>query len=747
MDVTAQVKAALNLHPLYAGQICHIEELPGSPGRQAALSGLGDPISAWLARRGLKLWEHQARAFRAFRDGANVVIATGTASGKSLAFNLCVAERLLANPSASALYLYPTKALARDQLATLEAMDREIGLGALPAVYDGDTPASERRRIREFSRLVLTNPYALHLYLAQPRYWSRLLGSLEVVVLDEIHHYRGVFGANVAYLLRRLERLASRQGAEIRFVAASATVANPRRHAENLCARAFEIVSEDTSLRPPREVILFDTARDPNRSLLSQAAWVVACLANAGLTSLCFVGSRKAAELVNRWTQEHVPHRSIAVYRAGLSRSERRFVESALQSGQLDAVVSTNALELGIDMGEVDVVVVAGYPGTISSTWQQIGRAGRRGRSAAAVVLLGDDPLDGYIARRPQVLFGSPLEEAVLPLQNPIVLAGQLACAAAETPLSDEELKGFGPGAEEQAEKLLAAGRLARLPGKRLGYAGTSRPHDEVSLGRLGVEEVRVEVDAETVEILELERALRDAHPGAIFYHSGLSYEVTSLDLDARRASARPIDTRDHTRPLLERTWSLGEPSAARNIGCFRMHLGPAKIATRVVASRRYHFEELVEVRRLHLPQVVLDTRAIWLVPEQDLLKGATEADLLSGLHGAEHALIQATGLLAMSDPREEGGISTTFDAALGSPMILLYDGEQGGSGVAEMVFERMEELAETALGMLEACDCESGCPRCVFDRNCGSDNQDLDRYSAIVILRRLVSRQGPLVR
>ncbi len=781
MRVTGPLDAGLQAildAPWYRGQVRHVERQAATEARFAEPARpLAPSLAGHLDARRLRLYAHQAAAVDAWRAGLDVLLATRTSSGKSLAFNCCVAEELLADPDATALYLYPTKALAHDQLERLVELDRGTGLGARPAAYDGDTPASARARIRRESRIVVSNPYGLHEYLPQPEALRRFLGHLAVVVVDESHRYRGVFGANVALVLRRLARLAERLGASPRFVLASGTIANPEEHATALVGRPVTVVDGDGAAQGERTVALFDATADPERTMGAQAAAVVAELVRSGRTTICFAGSRVLAELVARWTSALAPEARISPYRAGYRPAERRAIEADLRSGALDAVICTNALELGIDIGGLDAAVLAGYPGTVASTWQQVGRAGRAGRPALAVLVAGDDPLDAYIVRRPATLFAAPVERAVVATGNLDVLAGQVLCAAAELPVRASETARFGADLPAVLDALGAEGLVAPVggggPDPGLGFVGTFRPASAVRLDGQADGSVTLRVGGDVLEVLDPWRAMRQAHPGAVFLHRGETYRVTSLDLQAGEASAEPAHARDHTRSLVARDHRAGPADRVRTAGPWSAAVGPAVVRSQVVGFRRYHGDELVGTEPLDLPVATLDTRALRLAPlagppgvgggdgragvgggppgagggdddaaGPDAQRAALAALLgpgvepLAALHAAEHALIHALPLLAMCDRQDAGGLSTMADPGTGGPSFLLYDGYDGGSGIADAAFDHLPELAGLAADMLAGCDCDTGCPRCVFDRDCGSGNSDLDRRGALVVLR-----------
>ncbi len=693
----------------------------------------------YLDEKRLELYASQADTIDAFRAGHDVVIATSTGSGKTLGFNLCVGELLAVDRQATALYVYPTKALTHDQAERLAELDEATGLGAHPATYDGDTPAARKARAREESRILLTNFWGLHEYLPQVSSLQRYLSKLAVVVIDECHLQRGIMGTHVAFVVRRLQRLCNRLGASPRYLLASGTIANPGEHAAALIGREVYVIDGNGSGRGARTWLLWDTMADPDRSLTTQAAAVTAALAKAGYGTITFCGSRAGAEFVAHRASELSAGAPIGVYRAGLLPRERREVESKLRSGDLSAVVSTNALEVGIDIGSLDVAVVAGYPGTLSGLRQEVGRAGRAGQDSTALLMCDRDPLDQYWVRCPDALFGAPVERAVISLGNKEVLRGQALCAAAELPVKAEESGRFGVGLTAAVEALVEEGQLRQVRGAWV-YVGSDRPASLVRIDSRRDDSIEVRVADELVEIMERHRALREAHSGAILFHGGSRLRVISLDLARAIATAEAIEAREHTRPIEVRSFALGTVEVERPLGNWRISLGPVQVWTQVIGYKIFVGDELVGMEGLDLPQSELSTRGLWLSPIDPETPAKTlEQRLLGSLHAAEHGLVHALSFLAMCDRGDAGGLSTVAHRFGNGCLVLLYDGHEGGSGIVEMAFDRFEELTALTLEMISGCDCELGCPRCVFDRLCGDDNQPMDRPGAVEVLSSLI--------
>jgi DEAD/DEAH box helicase domain-containing protein len=675
----------------------------------------------------------------AVRRGEDVILTTSTASGKTLAFNLSVLERLVADPRATALYLYPMKALANDQLDALVEMESQTGVKVGAAVYDGDTPSGRRTGIRTTSRLVITNPYGLHEYLPNHHLWQRFFSRLSIVVVDEAHWYRGVFGSNVAMVLRRLRRIARHYGADPRFILASGTIANPAEHARALVGRPHRVITDDGAPRGPKDFVLWNPVANPDRSAHLQAADLLAHLASSGHQAICFTVSRRMAELVARWAAKAAPGRRIVAYRAGYQPAERRRIEEGLRRGEIDGVAATSALELGIDIGHLDAVVMAGYPGTICSTWQQAGRAGRTEAASVAALVAFEDPLDQYLVTHPDELFGKPHEEAVVDLDNPHILAGQLTCAAAEFPLRDADVEYFGPRMREAVAALAAEGLLADTP---VGHTfhGTFRPAGAVRLDAVDDKAVEVRCGESLVETLPLRRALASAHPGAILLHRGDSYRVETLDLENGVAAAAAEPTDNYTEALSHISVEILEERDRRQVGRVGLSLGRVSTSERFYAYQLKAWERVLDTQKLDLPPIEFETVAIWLTlpPELDGEVRAAGLDYAGGLHAAEHALIHMMPLLAMCDRGDVGGMSTPWHPSTGGAAVFIYDGYRGGIGIAEKAYEQLERLTEITLALVEGCHCANGCPSCVYDRNCGNANQPMDKMASALVLKAL---------
>jgi len=707
-----------------------------------------DPrVARALSARGIeRLYVHQAEAWEAVARGEDVIVTTGTASGKSLAYALPILDAVARDPRSRALYLAPTKALARDQARSLAAL-------ALPglrvAVYDGDTEPAQRPRLRREGNVLLTNPDMLHVGVL-PRHdrWGDVLHTLAFVVVDEAHVYRGVFGAHVANVLRRLRRLAAAYGAEPRVVLASATIANPGELAEALTGRPATVIDTDTSPRAERELViwnppLLDPELGTRASALAEASRLLAGLVTAGLRTICFTKSRKAAELVHRFTVARVDGESarrLAPYRAGYTPEQRRDIERRLVEGELLGVTATDALELGIDIGLLDCAVSVGFPGTVASLRQQWGRAGRTG-AGLAVLVAGEDALDQFFAREPEALLARRVEAAIVDHANPRILDAHVRAAAFEGPIRAEDAATLGPAAVERAAVLP---ELAATPA---GFVWTGRdsPAARVSL-RSGDTDAFVVVDAGSGALLglvERERAYSTVHEGAVYLHLGAQYLVRALDHDARTALVEPAEVDWYTQAKRDSETAIAEAVRTRRAAGVELHFGRIVVTEQVVAFQRKAVADgsTIDVFPLELPETTFETEAVWFSPDDELLRGAEEMPVLLGaLHAAEHALISLLPLWAMCDRWDLGGLSTNVHLQTGRPTVFVYDGHAGGAGLAERGFACFDGWVADTARLLAGCPCRDGCPSCVQSPKCGNLNEFLDKAAAARLLQRMAA-------
>ncbi len=780
-------------------------------------------VRAALAGVGVQgLYTHQAQALRAAWAGPTIV-TTGTASGKSLCFHLPTLEVLCRDRRARALYVYPTKALAQDQARALAAFG--LHEQVRPAIYDGDTPREARAQIRRGANVVITNPDMLHVgILPNHAAWGTLFANLAVVVIDEAHVYRGVFGSHVAGVLRRLRRIAAAYGTEPRFLLASATIANPRELAERLTGLDdVQLIDRDGSPPRRRQIAMWnppltDRALGVRRSALAEAAELVAGLVREGARTICFLKSRKGVEVLARLVREELegdgdtgqpagrapadaggaaagraPSRAggpdtaagrsgdsertsladlVASYRGGYTPQQRRELEGRLTRGELRAVIATDALELGIDVGELDAAVVVAFPGTVASLRQMWGRAGRRGRGLA-VYVAGDDALDQFFCRHPEEFLERPVEAAILDCENPGIYPAHLLCAAFEGPLSGEDAQWLGPRWEACAEQLVAHGELRRRPeGTYVPRRPGDYPAGAISLRSASRESFAI-IDGASGEVLgstEAARAHATVHEGAIYMHLGRVYEVHELDLERRRAVVAPFDGDWYTQPKRETDTAIerlldrreltggelaggertGGELAGRELAGVRLSFGEVSVTDTVLAyqRRRWSDHAQIDLVALDLPQTSFRTQALWYeLDAERLAEQVPREELLGALHAAEHAQIAVLPLLAMCDRWDIGGLSTNLHPQTGGPTIFIYDGHPGGVGLTRQAFVRFEELCRDAHRLIAECPCREGCPSCVQSPKCGNLNEPLSKLGARLVLEGLLAAEPPVPR
>jgi DEAD/DEAH box helicase domain-containing protein len=690
------------------------------------------------------LYAHQREAWDAAQRGEHLIVTTGTASGKTLAFNLPVLDALAREPKNRALYLYPTKALAQDQA-------RSLGELAVPrvraAIYDGDTPQERRWQIRKWANAILTNPDMLHVGIL-PRHdlWADVLHNLRYVVVDEAHVYRGVFGSHVANVLRRLRRLARAYGSDPQFLLASATIANPGELAHSLLGVPATVIGGDAAPRAERTVALWnppllDAELGLRASTLGEASLLLSQLVQRGLRTICFAKSRKAVELIHRMTGERLDAQTrprLAPYRAGYTPQQRRDIERRLVAGELLGVTATDALELGIDIGLLDCAVSVGFPGTVASLRQQWGRAGRRGHGLA-VLIASEDALDQYFMREPESLLGRRVEAAILDHSNPRVLDAHVAAAAFEAPIDDADRSILGDAALERAP------HVPELRQTKHGWvwAGKDYPAARTTL-RSATADAFTVVDASTGSVLgivERERAYTTVHEGAVYLHLGEQWLVRELDLTARHAIVEPFGGDWYTQAKKETSTDVEEPLRVERRCGLQLTFGRVSVTEQVVAYQQKHVRDQSTIATipLDLPPTTFETEAVWYVPTKRQLAGLEAMPLLlSSLHAAEHSMIALLPLWAMCDRWDIGGLSTNVHPDTGAPTVFIYDGHAGGVGIAERGFDRFEGWVADTGRLLEGCPCERGCPSCVQSPKCGNLNEFLDKAGALTLLTRM---------
>ena len=759
-----------SLIPLLGGgaepeQLMHVHQIPARRAVTAPWPAWAHPdVVAAYQRLGIREpWEHQMEAADSAHGGRHTIIATGTASGKSLAYQLPVLDAIhrtglddratLEPAGAVALYLAPTKALAADQLAAVNALK-------LPTVraetYDGDTDTGARRWIRDHANLVLANPDMLHFgVLPNHAWWARFFRRLKYVIIDEAHSYRGVFGSNVANLLRRLRRICRYYGSDPVFIGASATSADPEQSFSRLIGAPAAAVTEDRSPHGSTTVALWEpqltelkgeNGARSRRTVVAETSDLLANLVAAQVRTIAFIKSRRGAETISTITRRlldevhpSLPGR-VAAYRSGYLPEERRELERRLRSGELLGIASTSALELGIDISGLDAVLVAGWPGTRASLFQQIGRAGRSGQDALAAFVASDDPLDTYLVHHPEAIFDISVEATVFDPSNPYVLGPHLCAAAAELPLTPDERELFGPASAGLLDQLVAQGYLRRRP------SGWFWTHPEsaasmVNLRAAGGGPINI-VESETGTLLgtmDSPQAQYQAHTGAIYVHQGTSYLVDELNEADHCAMVTRTNPEFYTQARDITQVQVLETERTEEWNGIQVCFGTVKVTTQVVSYQRKALisNEILGEEPLELEAKELFTKAVWFVIDERFLleAGLVAADFPGSLHAAEHASIGMLPLVATSDRWDIGGVSTALHADTEKPTIFVYDGHPGGAGFAERGYEAARTWLAATRDAIRSCECEGGCPSCVQSPKCGNKNNPLDKKGAVTLL------------
>lgn len=701
-----------------------------------------------------QLYTHQRHAFGAALAG-DAIVTTGTASGKSLCFNLPVLHTLACDMRARALYLYPTKALAQDQARGLARLAGGMRRGAAPlvrqAVYDGDTPRAERKAIRANANVVLSNPDMLHQgILPNHELWGEFFANLAWVVVDEAHVYRGVFGSHVANVLRRLRRVAAAYGTAPHFLLTSATIANPGELAEQLTGTDCELIAHDGAPQAGRDLVIWNTplVDEPNgrrASALAEAASLLVDLVRRDVRTICFMKSRRGVELIHRFATDALADRpeladAILPYRAGYTAAQRRDIEQRLAAGELKAVVATSALELGIDIGHLDAAICVTFPGTVASLRQMWGRAGRESRGLAMFVA-GEDALDQFFCRHPDEFLQRPVEAAILDPFNEQVHLSHLHAAAHELPLRADDAVYLGPDVIEFAKRLESNGVLRR---RESGFVprGAEFPAGAISLRSASADNFAI-VHADSGELIgnvEAERAFTNVHPGAAYLHLGQAYEIEELDLGQRTVLAKPFDGSWYSRPKIDIDVHVERLVEQRRFaGELTLSFGYVSVTELVTAFQRVNVADhkAIAIEPLDLPEQVFLTQALWFDLGDHNVTRELPLEILPGaLHAAEHAQIAVLPLIAMCDRWDIGGLSTAYHGQVDGPAIFIYDGHPGGVGIARRGFEQAARMAGDARRLVGECPCEAGCPSCIQSPKCGNLNDPLHKKGSVALLR-----------
>lgn len=699
--------------------------------------GLSPALKEYLSQRQLSLYLHQAEVFDAMKSGLDVVLATQTASGKSLAFNLPTFDVLLSSPNSTALFLYPTKALAHDQLEGLKGFEASLEKDFGVSVYDGDTPTKVRNKIKKESRLIISNPHALNLYLGWSKGWQRFLENLKVVVVDEAHYYTGSLGSHVAFMLRRLRRLCNSLGSDPQFLLASGTISNPKEHAEQLVGRPFTVFDRDASRRAGRWLVTWDITKDLDTSPQAQASLLVRHLVRCKRSVIVFSDSRAQAESIARGASDRA--NKVVAYRAGYSPEVRRSIESDLREGRTRGISSTSALEVGIDIGSLDTVVLANYPGSLASLLQRSGRAGRGEKDSVTVLMCGNDPVSRYFLHNPESILDRTPEAAVVNLSNRDILMDHLRCAAFEAPISLTDAETYFGKPAIGCIKELSENELLTSQDNGLYASAKALPHRSLSFIAGAGQDYVIHFVTNSrgkphEERLSQGQALREAHPRAVFVHQGSPYRVTQINHDTRKITARPEAERAITVPQLFRAVTPTEIAATKSLKrLITLEIGEYRISEQIVGYKEYSAAEKGERKhKVTSPAFAFSSRGVslrWATLEA-VGVFLDDQDAFGAIHAAEHLLVKALPLLAIASQRDLSGSSIKNE---GEPFIVLYERTPGGSGLSEHVYSRFNQLCRTALELVRSCNCTQGCPFCVLDSTCRDD--DISKLGAISVL------------
>jgi len=744
----AEYLTALKSSPRLGSQVVHHEELAEYP------AAFGENRIDWpkALEEALKLmgidalYQHQVYATDAVRRGENIIVSTPTASGKSLIYNLPVFEQIMRAPDSTALYLFPLKALAQDQLRAINELASMLPEELVPitSTYDGDTTAYQRKKIRDNPpNILITNPDMLHLsMLGYHSVWSGFFARLTHVILDEVHTYRGIFGSHMAWVLRRLKRICAYYGSRPQFILSSATVANPDELARDLLGEEATVISESGAPRAKRHFIFIN----PLDSAATAASQLIEASLKRGLRTIVYTQSRKLTELVSIWTQQRLGKLSnkLASYRAGYLPEERREIEARLSDGSLLGVIATSALELGIDIGDLDICILVGYPGTVMTTWQRGGRVGRKQNESLIILVALEDSLDQHFMRNPQDFFSREVEATVLNPSNKTIVKRHLICAAAEQPIKTDEPIVRDAAVREVMHELVEEASLLLTADENYWVGSRKYPHREVDLRGTGQTFlIRNNTDGSALGEIDFMRCFKECHPGAVYLHRGRTWLITDLDLETHEVAAVRKDVNYFTRTMGNKTTEILKTYQSAAIHNFRVSFGYLRVTDTVTGFQRRLVagQKLISMEQLDLPPLVFETEGLWIeIPETVQKRIEREQyHFMGGIHALEHGAISIFPLLVLCDRNDVGGIAHPFHEQLSKAAVFIYDGYPGGVGLARKAFEKIEELLHLTQKTIYDCPCELGCPSCVHSPKCGSGNRPIDKQSALEILAALL--------
>ncbi|MFW9969826.1 MAG: DEAD/DEAH box helicase [Candidatus Odinarchaeota archaeon] len=748
----------------YNDQIHHIEHIPAKIAQFGDLEkSLKKRLQNWFYIHNFKLWAHQTQAINLIRKAKNTVIATSTASGKSLCYNIPVIQSILEDPKITALYIFPTKALARDQFAILSKLCQETNIKENRiGVYDGDVETNEKRQILTNANIIITNPYGLHYYLPWfKQKWIRICKNLKFIILDEIHIYRGIFGSNFALLIRRLKRMLEKYNIKPIWILSSATIYNPKEFAEKLVGEEFFLVDNDYSPSGAKKVILWDLPYDEISNKYHSAHQETKNLfvshLSKGIQTLTFTLSRKMAELQAIWTRDSLPSlkNKIFSYRAGISKRKRREIEQNFKNKNILGISSTNALELGIDIGSLDATISSGFPGTISSFRQQIGRSGRGSDLSISTLIPMQNPLDLFYIHNPQKLFGPIQEEVLITLSNKYILKNHLCCASKEQPLTIEEYTKFSVQDKDlfiECLDELVSESLLMKKGERYFWNSDFFPNEKYGLNDLSNRSYKVLLKTSSrEEILTIEDesfVFRDLHEGAVYLYEAETYIVEKLNLDDRLVYLKRANVDFYTQSLKHTDITPFKVISENKIGLnneIEVFFGKVRVV------HEYYSYKVIdtltqEIKSRHqledIPLIEFESQALWILIPFEFQKDLELAgyDLGGAIHAVEHAMIAIAPALAQISRWDLGGVSIDFDPIKQQPIIYIYDAYRGGIGISEALYHNLDDLLSLTYKLINSCSCKNpnGCPMCIMSPKCGNNNDPLDKEGAIYLLKKL---------
>ena len=746
----------------YRDRIEHIEEIPPRRARYTTQKlDLPDALEDYLKNHDITLYTHQYETLQHLRNNENVIITTPTSSGKTLSFSLPVLENLCKYKDNTALYIYPTKALANDQLKSILNVDKECDLEIYPAKYDGDTPKSKRPEIKRKSRLVITNPYELHYILPWHEQWKRFFENIKYIIIDEAHQYRGVFGSNMAFLIRRLKRICKYYGSDPQFIISTATLANPVEFGEKLTGLKFKIITENGSPSGKKYFMFFNpyAIESKNPSINKDTQKLFNTFIEHDLQTICFEISRKMAEIIARNSKKALENTrpdlidKVTAYRAGYTIEERKKIENKLKSGELKGIVTTNALELGINIGSLDSVIISGYPGTIISTWQQAGRAGRSNQEAIITMIAFQNPLDQYFMKHPELFFTNSHEHAIIDLNNEEILRGHLKCAAYELPIKYSETDSFGfddQGVVFDEISEMETQEILTYKHDQWSYnvtASDDNPNFKVSLSDTMSEPFLVYNGRKFLESMSQKQAFREAHENAVLIHNAETYLVKELDITNKRVYVKKKDLNYHTQTIKEVDVRNLKIEKSEKLGDIQLNYGSVNVIEKYDRYNIIEFSKIKASKKLNLPPLDFKTKGFWFtIPyqvreelEEFLLSEDKFKDILMGcLQGVENVILSVCPFHVMCDSHDLGGVAKNMHEDTLNATIFIYDGFEGGIGLTQKAFDLFEDIINMSYDLVNDCDCESGCPACIYSSQQQTDDKYLNKEGTLLILKRL---------